>query len=185
MSHCLTHPAQPPTGSVVVKPAVTTQPYTLQAPDASIATPDGTLHLMINAMLPPQWLICRRYVDFPITDVLQMMGRAGRPQYDRHGVAVIMVHEPKKSFYRKFLYEPFPVESSLPSQVPNRTLVIRGRQTFARKKDGRRQPDALHFSGVSEIASKLSAAAVCRPFIAREVVFSVALQQCAFVRIQG
>ena len=33
----------------------------------------------------------RRYVDYPITDVLQMMGRAGRPQYDRHGVAVIMV----------------------------------------------------------------------------------------------
>ena len=46
---------------------------------------------------------CRRYVDFPITDVLQMMGRAGRPQYDRHGVAVIMVAEPKKSFYKKFL----------------------------------------------------------------------------------
>lgn len=61
--------------------------------------------------------ICRRYVDFPITDVLQMMGRAGRPQYDRHGVAVIMVHEPKKSFYKKFLYEPFPVESSLQDQV--------------------------------------------------------------------
>ena len=61
--------------------------------------------------------MCRRYVDFPITDVLQMMGRAGRPQYDRHGVAVIMVHEPKKSFYKKFLYEPFPVESSLHDQV--------------------------------------------------------------------
>lgn len=60
---------------------------------------------------------CRRYVDYPITDVLQMMGRAGRPQFDRHGVAVIMVHEPKKSFYKKFLYEPFPVESSLPSQL--------------------------------------------------------------------
>jgi len=56
-------------------------------------------------------------VDFPITDVLQMMGRAGRPQYDKHGVAVIMVHEPKKSFYKKFLYEPFPVESSLHDQV--------------------------------------------------------------------
>ena len=24
-----------------------------------------------------------------------------------------MVHEPKKNFYKKFLYEPFPVESSL------------------------------------------------------------------------
>ena len=61
----------------------------------------------------------KRYVDYPITDVLQMMGRAGRPQYDRHGVAVIMVHEPKKSFYKKFLYEPFPVESSLPEQLPD------------------------------------------------------------------
>ena len=62
-------------------------------------------------------LLRRRYVDFPITDVLQMMGRAGRPQYDRQGVAVIMVHDPKKSFYKKFLYEPFPVESSLLDQV--------------------------------------------------------------------
>ncbi len=56
-------------------------------------------------------------MDFPITDVLQMMGRAGRPQYDQHGVAVIMVHQPKKAFYKKFLYEPFPVESSLPAHV--------------------------------------------------------------------
>lgn len=56
-------------------------------------------------------------MDFPITDVLQMMGRAGRPQYDKHGTAVIMVHDPKKSFYKKFLYEPFPVESSLLDQA--------------------------------------------------------------------
>ena len=40
-------------------------------------------------------------MDFPITDVLQMMGRAGRPQYDQHGVAVIMVADTKKSFYKK------------------------------------------------------------------------------------
>ena len=55
----------------------------------------------------------KRYVDFPITDVLQMMGRAGRPQFDDQGTAVIMVHDVKKHFYKKFLYEPFPVESSL------------------------------------------------------------------------
>lgn len=30
-----------------------------------------------------------------------MMGRAGRPQFDQHGKAVILVHEPKKSFYKK------------------------------------------------------------------------------------
>jgi len=59
----------------------------------------------------------KRYVDFPITDVLQMMGRAGRPQFDDHAVSVVMVHEPKKNFYRRFLYEPFPVESSLHEQL--------------------------------------------------------------------
>ncbi|KAI8617669.1 Sec63 Brl domain-containing protein [Chytriomyces sp. MP71] len=53
------------------------------------------------------------YVDFPITDVLQMMGRAGRPQFDDSGVARILVHDVKKNFYKKFLHEPFPVESSL------------------------------------------------------------------------
>jgi replicative superfamily II helicase len=53
------------------------------------------------------------YRDFPITDVLQMMGRAGRPQYDDSGVAVILVHDIKKDYYKKFLHEPFPVESSL------------------------------------------------------------------------
>ncbi len=49
----------------------------------------------------------------PITDVLQMMGRAGRPQFDDRGVACVFVHDAKKHFYKKFLYEPFPVESSL------------------------------------------------------------------------
>jgi activating signal cointegrator complex subunit 3 len=54
-----------------------------------------------------------RYVDYPITDVLQMMGRAGRPQHDDSGKAVILVEASKKEFYKRFLYEPFPVESSL------------------------------------------------------------------------
>ena len=58
-----------------------------------------------------------KYVDMPVTDVLQMMGRAGRPQFDDTGVACIFVHEPKKTFYKKFLHEPFPVESSLHLQL--------------------------------------------------------------------
>ncbi len=61
----------------------------------------------------------KRYVDMPITDVLQMMGRAGRPQFDDHGVACVLVHDVKKHFYKKFLYEPFPVESSLLSVLPD------------------------------------------------------------------
>ncbi|MCO5571323.1 hypothetical protein L7F22_025061 [Adiantum nelumboides] len=77
----------------------------------------------------------KRYVDFPITDVLQMMGRAGRPQYDQHGKAVILVHEPKKSFYKKFLYEPFPVESSLHQQLQDHFTAEITAGTIASKQD--------------------------------------------------
>lgn len=48
-----------------------------------------------------------------------MIGRAGRPQFDDHAVACILVHEPKKNFFKKFLYEPFPVESKLPGSLHN------------------------------------------------------------------
>eukprot|EP00501_MAST-03F_sp_TOSAG23-6_P000199 GSMAST32.ASY1.ANO1.202.1 assembled CDS len=60
-----------------------------------------------------------RYIDFPITDILQMMGRAGRPQFDNHGVACILTHAPKKNFLKRFLYDPFPVESSLIGSLPD------------------------------------------------------------------
>ncbi|XP_035221215.1 activating signal cointegrator 1 complex subunit 3-like isoform X2 [Stegodyphus dumicola] len=60
----------------------------------------------------------QRYVDFPITDVMQMAGRAGRPQFDTTGVAVVLVHDIKKDFYKRFLHEPFPVESSLIGVLP-------------------------------------------------------------------
>eukprot|EP00533_Pseudo-nitzschia_delicatissima_P004937 CAMPEP_0116093678 /NCGR_PEP_ID=MMETSP0327-20121206/8726_1 /TAXON_ID=44447 /ORGANISM="Pseudo-nitzschia delicatissima, Strain B596" /LENGTH=2143 /DNA_ID=CAMNT_0003585231 /DNA_START=152 /DNA_END=6583 /DNA_ORIENTATION=- len=54
-----------------------------------------------------------RYVDYPLTDVLQMIGRAGRPGFDTEGTAVVMCETSKKNFYKKFLYTPFPVESCL------------------------------------------------------------------------
>ncbi|KAF3438089.1 hypothetical protein FNV43_RR20845 [Rhamnella rubrinervis] len=81
----------------------------------------------------------KRYVDFPITDILQMMGRAGRPQYDQHGKAVILVHEPKKSFYKKFLYEPFPVESSLREQLHDHINAEIVSGTISHKED------AIHY----------------------------------------
>ncbi|XP_055550848.1 activating signal cointegrator 1 complex subunit 3 [Wyeomyia smithii] len=61
----------------------------------------------------------KRYVDMPITDVLQMMGRAGRPQFGNEGIACVFVHDVKKNFYKKFLYDPFPVESSLLAVLPD------------------------------------------------------------------
>ena len=40
-------------------------------------------------------------------------------QFDDHGVACVLVHDVKKHFYKKFLYEPFPVESSLLQVLPD------------------------------------------------------------------
>ncbi|KAK5922855.1 hypothetical protein CgunFtcFv8_020084 [Champsocephalus gunnari] len=77
----------------------------------------------------------RRYVDYPITDVLQMMGRAGRPQFDDQGKAVILVHDIKKDFYKKFLYEPFPVESSLLSVLPDHLNAEVAAGTISSKQD--------------------------------------------------
>jgi len=54
-----------------------------------------------------------RYVDYPLTDVLQMIGRAGRPGFSLEGRAVVMAKENLKNFYKTFLYCPFPVESCL------------------------------------------------------------------------
>lgn len=46
-----------------------------------------------------------------------MIGRAGRPQFDDRGVAVVYCENSKKNFYRKFLNDPFPIESSLLLQI--------------------------------------------------------------------
>ncbi|CAA7040048.1 unnamed protein product [Microthlaspi erraticum] len=51
--------------------------------------------------------------DYPVSDLLQMMGRASRPLLDNAGKCVIFCHAPRKEYYKKFLYEAFPVESNL------------------------------------------------------------------------
>mmetsp|Transcript_31856 Transcript_31856/g.77625 ORF Transcript_31856/g.77625 Transcript_31856/m.77625 type:complete len:2179 (-) Transcript_31856:255-6791(-) len=71
-----------------------------------------------------------RYVDYPITNVVQMMGRACRPTKDPHGKCSIFCHTPKKAFYKKFLYEPFPVESHLDHMLHNHLNAEIGTKTI-------------------------------------------------------
>lgn len=54
-----------------------------------------------------------RYIDYPISEVLQMFGRASRPQIDRLGKGVLMVPGVKREYYKKFLNEALPIESHL------------------------------------------------------------------------
>jgi len=53
----------------------------------------------------------------PMTDILQMVGRAGRPQYEKSAKAMIMTNADKENFIKRFLYERFPVESFLLKQL--------------------------------------------------------------------
>ena len=59
------------------------------------------------------------YKDMDLTDVLQMLGRAGRPQFDTSGIARIFTQDAKKEFYKHFLHTGFPVESSLHNVLDN------------------------------------------------------------------
>jgi len=53
------------------------------------------------------------YEDFPITSILQMIGRANRPLIDQVSKCLLFCQSSKKNFYKKFLYEPLPIESNL------------------------------------------------------------------------
>jgi len=76
-----------------------------------------------------------RYTDYPITDILQMMGRACRPLIDDNGKCVLLCHAPKKLFYRKFLYEPFPVESHLDHFLSDHMCAEVVTKTIENKQD--------------------------------------------------
>lgn len=58
-----------------------------------------------------------RYIDYAIADVLQMMGRACRPDLDTSSRCVLMCQQTRKDFFKKFLNEALPIESMLPSQL--------------------------------------------------------------------
>lgn len=53
------------------------------------------------------------YADYAVTDVMQMMGRANRPTDDDEAKCVLMCHASKRDAFKKFLFEPLPVESHL------------------------------------------------------------------------
>ncbi|KAF2761199.1 Sec63-domain-containing protein [Pseudovirgaria hyperparasitica] len=75
------------------------------------------------------------YKDMDLTDVLQMLGRAGRPQFDSSGVARIFTQEAKKPFYKHFLHTGFPVESSLHNVLDNHLGAEISAKTVATKQD--------------------------------------------------
>ena len=74
---------------------------------------DCTAHLVI--VMGTQYYEGRehRYVDYPLSEVLQMFGKASRPLEDKLGRGVLMVPAVKREYYKKFLNEALPIESHL------------------------------------------------------------------------
>ncbi|KAI9813084.1 MAG: DEIH-box ATPase [Pycnora praestabilis] len=54
-----------------------------------------------------------RYIDYPISEILQMFGKASRPLEDKASKGVLMVPAVKREYYKKFLNEALPIESHL------------------------------------------------------------------------
>ncbi|XP_044714925.1 sec63 brl domain-containing protein [Hirsutella rhossiliensis] len=54
-----------------------------------------------------------RYVDYPLSEVLQMFGKSLRPAKDGRTRGVLMLPQVKRDYYKKFLNEALPVESHL------------------------------------------------------------------------
>lgn len=75
------------------------------------------------------------YKDMDLTDVLQMLGRAGRPQFDTSGIARIFTQDAKKEFYKHFLHTGFPVESSLHNVLDNHLGAEASAGTIGSKQD--------------------------------------------------
>lgn len=75
------------------------------------------------------------YKDMDLTDVLQMLGRAGRPQFDTSGIARIFTQDAKKEFYKHFLHTGFPVESSLHHVLDNHLGAEASAGTIGTKQD--------------------------------------------------
>ena len=74
---------------------------------------DCTAHLVI--VMGTQYFEGRehRYVDYPLSEVLQMFGKALLQNKAGRGCGVLMVPAVKREYYKKFLNEALPVESHL------------------------------------------------------------------------
>lgn len=76
-----------------------------------------------------------RYVDYPMKDVLQMIGRACRPSEDETGKCVLMCNANKKEYYKKFLFEAIPVESHLDQNMHDHFNAEIVTKTIENKQD--------------------------------------------------
>ena len=76
-----------------------------------------------------------RYIDYPISEILQMFGKASRPLEDKAGKGVLMVPQVKRDYYKKFLNEALPIESHLQNYLHDAFVTEISTKTVASTQD--------------------------------------------------
>lgn len=96
---------------------------------------DITAHLVV--VMNTQFFDGRehRYIDYPISDILQMFGKASRPGQDKAGRGVLMVPAVKRDYYKKFLNEALPVESHLQAYLHDAFVTEASTKTLSSTQD--------------------------------------------------
>ncbi len=75
------------------------------------------------------------YEDYPIVDMIQMVGRANRPGLDTDARAIIFCQTGKKEYLKKFLHDPLPVESHLDHELHDHFNAEIVTKTIENKQD--------------------------------------------------
>ena len=96
---------------------------------------DTTAHMVI--VMGTQFFEGRehRYIDYPLSEVLQMLGKTSRPGEDKFGKAILMTTAVKKDYYRKFLNEALPIESHLPAYLHDAFVTEISTKTIGSTQD--------------------------------------------------
>ena len=75
-----------------------------------------------------------RWIELSYLDMMQMLGRAGRPQFDTRGEGVILTGHSELQYYLSLMNEQLPVESQLIKRLPdqlNAEVVLGNVQSVA------------------------------------------------------
>nr|POF26016.1 pre-mrna-splicing factor brr2 [Quercus suber] len=75
------------------------------------------------------------YIDYSISEILQMFGKAGTPRQDKNCRGVLMCPEVKRTYYKKFLSEALPVESQLQSYMADAFVTEISTKTIESTQD--------------------------------------------------
>lgn len=75
-----------------------------------------------------------RYIDYPVSDVLQMLGSATVSGRTLPRV-IVMTPAAKKDYYKKFLDEPLPIESQYPAYIHDNFITEISTETIESKQE--------------------------------------------------